>query len=68
MIHKIRTSFGDSDITYGGEDIGDWENFPQGVLKDNASGPSICTVLSSVIFEFLHSRGFATEFCTVLSK
>ena len=24
MIHRIRTAFGDSDITYGGGDIGDW--------------------------------------------
>ena len=32
MVHRIRTSFGDSDTTYGGDEIGDWENFPQDVL------------------------------------
>ena len=30
MIHKISTSLGDSEISFGGEDIGDWGNFPQG--------------------------------------
>ena len=28
MVHKIRTSFGDSEITYCGEDLGCWENYP----------------------------------------
>ena len=60
MIHKIRTAFGDSDITYGGDNMGAWENFPQGVLQGNASGPAIWTILSSVIFEILHKRDFAT--------
>ena len=27
MIHKISTSLGDSEISFGGEDIGDWGNF-----------------------------------------
>ncbi len=58
MIHRIRTAFGDSEKTYGGEDLGDWKNFPQGVLQDNASGPGIWTALSSVIFDVLHKRGF----------
>ena len=60
MIHKVRTSFGDSEISFGGEGIGDWENFPQGVLQGNASGPAIWSILSSVIFDILHKRGFAT--------
>ena len=37
MIHRIRTAFGDSDITYGGKDIGNWENEPQGVLQGNTA-------------------------------
>ena len=61
MIHMIRTAFGDSDITYGGEDIGDWENQPQGVLQGNTAGPDIWSALSSVIFNVLHSRGFAEK-------
>ena len=31
MTHIIRTSFGDSDLTYGGNDIGDCENYPKGL-------------------------------------
>ena len=41
MVHRIRSDFGDSDIKYGGDEISDWENFPQGVLQNNASGPTI---------------------------
>jgi len=68
MIHRIRTAFGDSEITYGGDDIGEWMNYPQGVLQGNASGPTIWSVLSSIIFEILHKRGFAIEYCTSISK
>ena len=71
MIHRIRTLFGDSDITWGGEDlddIQDWENYPQGVLQGNTAGPTIWSLLSSIIFEILHKRGFAVEFCTAISK
>ena len=47
---KDGTWFGDSTETYGGDDIMDWQFTPQGVLQGNASGPTICSVLSSVIF------------------
>ena len=69
MTHKIRTAFGDSDITYGGEDIGEeWQNYPQGVLQGNACGPQIWSILSSIIFDILHKRGFGVHFCNCLSK
>ena len=68
MIHRVRTYFGDSKITYGGEEIEDWLNNPQGVLQGNATGPTIWSLLSSIIFEVLHKRGFAVEFCTSISK
>ena len=32
MVHQVRTMYGDLDITYGGDEIGDWNNYPQGVL------------------------------------
>ena len=67
MIHKIRTAFGDSDITYGGDDIGDWWNYPQGVLQGNACGPAIWIALSSVIFEILHKRGFSVDITSSIS-
>ena len=68
MIHKVRTLFGDSVITYGGDELQDWRNKPQGVLQGNASGPTIWSLLSSIIFEVLHKRGFAVELCTTISK
>ena len=66
---RIRTVFGDSDFTYGGINIEkDWHNFPQGVLQGNASGPQIWSILSSIIFDILHKRGFSVQFCSSLSK
>ena len=56
MIHRIRNTYGDSEISYGGNDIGKWGNFPQGVLQRNASGPAIWTVFSSVIFIYYISE------------
>ena len=67
MVHKVRTAFGDSKDSYGGDQATDFLTFPQGVLQDNASGPTIWTILSSVIFSCLHSRGFSATFCSALS-
>ena len=68
MIHRIKTIYGESEITYGGEDLGNWENYPQGVLQGNASGPSIWLTLSSLIFEILHKRGFSATISSSISK
>ena len=68
MIHKIRTTYGDSEITYGGDDLGAFSHYPQGVLQGNATGPTVWILLSSVVFEILHKRGFAVEMCTSISK
>ena len=68
MIHRIHTTFGDSDLVYGCEDIGSWENYPQGVLQGNASGPDIWTALSSVIFDILHKRVFSCNLESSVSR
>ena len=68
MIHRIRTAFGDSELTYGGESIGDWKNYPQGILQGNTAGPDIWSALSSVVFEILHKRGFGCEIISSISK
>ena len=68
MVHQIKTMYGDSTITYGGDEIGDWYNYPQGVLQGNAGGPTIWVLISSIVFEILHKRGFAVEICTSISK
>jgi hypothetical protein len=54
--------------TYGGDDIMDWQFTPKGVLQGNTSGPTIWSVLSSVIFEILHDKRFGVEFCSTISK
>ena len=47
MIHRIRTNYGDSEISYEGDNIDKWENFPQEVLQGKSSGPAIWTVLAT---------------------
>ena len=68
MIHRIRTNFGDSNITYGGEDIRDWENKPQGILQGNTAGPDIWSALGSVISNVLHLPCFAESIVSDISK
>ncbi|GFH50742.1 hypothetical protein CTEN210_07218 [Chaetoceros tenuissimus] len=68
MTHKVRTGYGDSDTTYGGDSYAQWENAPQGVLQGNAAGPVIWAILSSVIFSILRDKGFCDSFCMCLSK
>ena len=68
MVHRVRTAFGDSEGTYGGDDYPDWLAAPQGALQGNASGPAIWTILSSIIFDVLRTRGFSSHFCSSISK
>ena len=68
MVHCICTAFGDSKGTYGGDDIGNWEHEPQGILQGNASGPHIWTVVNLVVFNILRHKGHGSQFCTALSK
>ena len=68
IVHKVRTLFGDSEITYDWEDLWNWENYSQSVLQGNASGPTLWSLLSSIICKILYKRGFAVIFCTSLSK
>ena len=34
MVHRIRTAFGDSEITYGGNDIGEWKKSYKEYFKE----------------------------------
>ena len=68
MIRRIRISYGDSDITYNGENIGDLKNIPQGVIQGSSAGPSIWTVLSSVVIDVLYKRGFGCKVTSFISK
>ena len=66
MVCRIRTIFSDSTLSYGGDDLGDWNDIRQGVLQGNASGSTIWVLVSSIIFEKLHKRGLGVKFCTSL--
>jgi len=68
MVHRVRTAFGDSEISYGGDDFVSWLFSPQGILQGNASGPAIWTIISSVIFDILRKKGHSDKFCTAISK
>ena len=61
MIHRIRTAYGDSETTYGGDTVGEWDNFAQGILQGNTAGPDVWSALSSVVFEVLHKRGLGAK-------
>jgi len=62
VIHQVRTTFGDSEIFYGGDDFNNWLFAPQGILQGNASGPAIWTILSSIIFDILQKKGHSDSF------
>ena len=49
MINRTCTIFGNYELVYGGEDIENWDNYPEGGLKLNASGPAIWIALGSVM-------------------
>ena len=68
MVHRVRSAYGDSEGTYGGGDIGTWENFPQGILQGSACGPALWSIISSVIYKCLHKKGFSNFFCSALSQ
>ena len=67
MIHKVRTVFGDSRITYCADNP-DFLLPVQGTCQGNGAGPSIWSILCSTIFEVLHKQGFGSLFCYALSR
>ena len=67
-VHCTRTVNGDSEPAYGRDDLGKWENWPQGVLQGNTSSLLIWLALSSVIFYILHKREFISNMVSYISK
>ena len=56
-------------MTYGGADLGDWQNYHQGVLQGNKAGPEdIWSVLSSVIFDILRGGVLGSVIISAISK
>ena len=62
--HKIRTAYGDSDITYGGPL---WTVPVQGVGQGNGAGPTLWAIISSPVLEVLRSEGYGTFFKTAIT-
>ena len=65
--HAVRTSFGDSEETFGGED---WRilNPLHGVGQGNGAGPAIWAVISSVLFDYIRDKGYGMHLRSPLSK
>ena len=65
--HVVRTSFGVSEQTFGGED---WRSLNplQGVGQGNGAGPAIWAVISTVFFDLLREKGYGFEMQAPLSK
>lgn len=65
MVHKVRTTFGESVVTYGGK-IPVRPN--QGIPQGNGIGPPGWSIISSPCLELLRSKGFGTRIKTPMSK
>ena len=67
MIHIVRTAFGDSTDSYGGDDNGDFRLPCMGFFQGNKGGPPIWSIISSTIFDILRAKGYGVQFCSALS-
>ena len=65
--HIVRTAFGDSESSFGGEF---WREIAQlhGVGQGNGAGPAIWAVISSVIFDYIGDKGYGAKITAPLSK
>jgi hypothetical protein len=57
-IHRVRTAFGDSDLSYGGSG---WIKPLHGIGQGNGGGPPIWAVISSTLLDILRSIGFGLK-------
>lgn len=64
--HYIRTAYGDSQQSYGGQ--GKYKLPPMGAGQGNGAGPQMWAVLSSVLFLAMHMEGLSTKFCQKMTK
>lgn len=64
LSHQVRTAYGDSDQSYGGNSI-----IPlHGVCQGNGAGPAIWAVVSTPILNMLHSANVGSFFKTTISQ
>ena len=65
MQHHVRTSYGDSQRWFGGDD---WSVPVHGVGQGNSAGPAIWAAVSTPILELMQESGFGTFFQGALSS
>ena len=65
--HKVRTAYGDSETTFGGESWRHTEPF-HGIGQGNGAGPAIWAVVSSVLFDYIRNKGLGVKLRSPLSK
>ena len=65
--HKVRTAFGDSDESFGGECWREIETL-MGVGQGNGAGPAIWAVISTIFFNTLRKNGFGALLSAPFSK
>ena len=63
--HVIRTAYGDSKTSYGGEN---WESDPSGICQGNGAGPAIWALVSSPLFECLRHKGYGVKVTSAITK
>jgi hypothetical protein len=64
--HHIRTAYGDSSKSYGGQR--GFKLPPMGAGQGNGAGPQMWAILSSVLFLAMHMEGLSTRFCQKMTK
>lgn len=64
MKHYVRTSYGDSETFYGGEN---WEVKPHGCGQGNGYGPALWACISSPLLQILREKGYGTVIRTPLT-
>jgi hypothetical protein len=68
MVHRVRTAFGDSDDTYGGDEIDDgFQAPPQGFNQGSGVGPPGWSILSSIILAALRDAGYGISFINAIT-
>ena len=65
--HQVRTAFGDSEDTFGGELWRDLDPL-MGVGQGNGAGPAIWAVISTTFFDTLRENGFGAILTAPFSK
>ena len=58
LTHRIRTAYGDSHVTYGGDN---WDRDPSGICQGNGAGPAIWALVSSPILKMLRDAGYGAK-------